>query len=334
MKTSPFRKFLVYKILISVLLLLVLLSSCRQYMEKDEAMSHLKAFDNEIVGLLKNLFETKSYRSLDYITSIPDAPIPYIFHKSESPGAAFMYDFKNVKGIYNLDTISNTFIKTAVSDSVIINYYSPELNNAKTQLIIAQFKEEPTNSAFLFPTEIDMVLLIEDKTVMNIDHIAEIEYGIPTKLDFIGAFDNYKIKSSINTKLRKKRGRLKFETYIFNSKENVFSWVLRAGLGFEENISYNLRKVRMDVSMFPVKINIRVNNHKIPSITNDYVTEFNKNSNIRIHSAIKNKIVGRVELRTKEHSDKLDYAVRFKDDSYVYIEDLLISARNILNIKL
>ncbi len=320
--------------IVIVIFSLFVFGACKQQMEKDEAESHLRAFDHEIVRMTSDIMQTSSYATLEYLSEIPNAPIPYMFGGEGTEEGFSSYCFENAKGIYSIDTINNIFLKTGASDSVIINFHHPELNNAKAKFILAKFKEEPSNSAFLFPTEIDMVMDVANKTVMSITHKATIEYGIPTELDFNGLFDNYNIMSTINTRLRRNSGRLQFQTRVLRSGEEIFDWKLLARLGFEEGVTYRLNRVKSEVGMFPVHLRVLVNNNKIPLKTNDYVTAFNENSTITIRSTTKNQIVGQVELRTRENSDKLDYIVRFKDDSYLFIEDLLISARNILNIKL
>ncbi len=322
-----------FPLIVIVVFLLLVLGACQQQMEKDEAESHLRAFDNELVRMTQNISKTTSLATLDFLSGKANVPLPYMFGNEESDESSQAYHFESFRGIYRLDTIKNTFIKTAMSDSIIIYFHNPVLNHVKTKLILAQFKEEPSNSAFQFPTEIDMIMEAGERTIMRIDHNATIEYGIPTELDFYGLFDNYEIKSAISTRLRRTSGRLRLETNVLRDGEQIFDWLLRAGLGFEEGVTYRLRRVRMDVGIFPARFRVRVNNHEIPLKTNDYVADFNENSTITIHSTTKNQLVGHVELYSRENSDKLDYIVRFEDDSYLFLEDFLITARSILNIR-
>lgn len=322
-----------FPLIVIVVFSLFFFGACKQQMEKDEAESHLRAFDNELVRIIQNIGKTTSLATLDFLSGTANSPLPYMFGNEESDESPQEFHFESVRGIYRLDTISNTFIKTAKSDSIIIYFRNPVLNHVKTKLTLAQFKEEPSNSAFQFPTEIDLVMEAGDRTIMRIGHNATIEYGIPTEMDFNGLFDNYEIKSAISTRLRRTSGRLQFETHVFRNGEQIFDWLLHAGLGFEEGITYRLRRVKMEVGIFPARYRVQVNNHEIPLRTNDYIAEFNESSAITIHSTTKNQLVGQVELYARENSDKLDYIVRFKDGSYLFMEDFLITARSILNIR-
>ncbi len=322
-----------FPLIVMLVFSLFFFGACKQQMEKDEAESHLRAFDYELVRMTQNIRKTTSLATLEFLSGTANPPLPYMFGNEKGDESSQEFHFESVRGIYRLDTISNTFIKTAKSDSIIIYFHNPVLNHVKTKLTLAQFKEEPSNSAFQFPTEIDMVMEASERTIMRIDHNATIEYGIPAEMNFYGLFDNYEIKSAISTRLRRTSGRLRLETHVFRNGEQIFDWLFHAGLGFEEGVTYRLRKVRMDVGIFPARFRVRVNNHDIPLRTNDYISEFNESSTITIHSTTKNQLVGHVELHARENSDKLDYIVRFNGGSYLFLEDFLITARSILNIR-
>ena len=329
------------KIFIIIIISALLTSSCINEMEKDKAMSHLKAFDNELVRLIRDIQRTEAFSSFSMISSINKAPLPFVKDEDRIiPGVAYSYDFDYLKGIYELDTLNMVFEKTGNSDSVIVYFKNPSLNNASVKLIIADYEEKPTSSAFFMPSEIDMKMFIDNIEVMSIKHHADVQYGYPFELSFYGYFNGYIITSELNTSLRRKTALANWNLSVFNNEERIANWKLNAVLNheavvyFEEDYAvYNIKKLSMLYEMYPIKIDVEVNNEAIPVFTNDYVSEFNKHSNIRVFSFNTGKKIGDVKLLTKERSDKLDYVIYFKDGSYLYIEDLLLSARRILNIK-
>lgn len=331
MKQWPLNKTFLVTI---VILSFFVFGACRQQMGKEEAVSHLVAFDNEVVRMTQGILESPSRLVLEHLSGMANNPLPCFFGNGECGKSSTAYHLESFKGTYRLDTITNMFIKTAASDSVIIHFHNPWMNHAETTITLAKYKEEPLSGAFQFPTQVDLLMEVGDRTVMRIDHKATLMQGIPTEIDFYGLFDHYEVRSTISTRLRRINGRLRFTTYVQRNGEEIFELVLRAGLTFKEGLTYRLNRVRIDMEMSPIRLNAMVNNHKIPLRTNDYLAAFNENSKIRIHSVPNNQLLGHVELRERENSDKLDYSILFKDGSYLFMEDFLVSVRSFLNIKL
>jgi hypothetical protein len=284
--------------------------------------------------LSDKVFETRSYLALKKIKSISNAPVPIIRHESEFEGAPPTFDFVSQKGIYYHDTILNIFIKEQESDSIIIFYNDAVNANAIVQLIIAEYTEDETSSSFLFPTRINSVMYIGKREAMKIDHKAKVEHGMPVDIYFNASFDDYTIITKLNTKLRKKTGKLNTSFEIFRNDDKLLSWIVNADLAFAESTSYYINKIFMKFELYPIVIDVKVNNKLISKNSSDYVSEFNKHSKIRIFSGNNGQKIGDLRLKAKDGSDKLDFVVYYKDGSYAYIDELLLSAKRIMNIKL
>lgn len=321
-------------IILSVVLLNICIYSCTGVMDKQQAESHLKAFDNELIRLVDKIFETRSYLALEKIKSISSAPVPIIKHESEIDGSPPAFDFMSQKGIYYHDTILNIFAKEQESDSIILFYNDVVNTNAIVQLIIAEYTEDATSSSFLFPTRINAVMYIGKREAMKVDHKAKVEHGMPIDIDFNASFDDYKIIAKLNTKLRKKTGKLNTSFEIFRNDDILLSWIVNADLAFAESTSYYINKISMKFELYPIVIDVKVNNKLISKNSSDYVSEFNKHSNIKIFSGNNGRKIGDLRLKSKDGSDKLDFVVYYKDGSYAYIDELLLSAKRIMNIKL
>lgn len=319
---------------LSAIFLLVSILSCTRQMERKEAEVHLKAFDNELIRLSDKLTSTLSYRILKEISAIENVPLPLIKHEQERPGAPDRFNFKDYVGIYKYDSINNIFYKHSHSDSIIIKYTYIDNKNSNVELVLSDYDEKKTSSSYVIPTTLYFKMTIDGKSIMGIEHIAEVEHGMPTFMDFRAFFDDYKITTKMTTKLRKTKGYLDQDITIGHKTDNIFEANVNAVLGFQDSVSYYVKSITKQVEMYPISINAIVNNEDINLKTNNYVEEFNKNSNITIFSTTNNKKVGEVKLKTKPGSDKLDYVVYFKDGSFVFIDEMLFSAERILNFKL
>ncbi len=303
-------------------------------MDAREAEVYLKAFDNEIIRLADKLSHTQSYKALKKISEIDSAPVPILKHEAANSGLPDEFLFNNLRGIYTHDTINNKFIKQSQSDSIIIYYKYNDKQDIDVSLIIADYREEITSSSFMFPTIIEAKMLINGNKRMEISHSGSVEYGMPVDMDFAAYFDEYKIGSIIKTKLSQKSAVVRKNTFIEKNSEPIFSWNLQSILSFDESVSFYIKTLSMQCKMYPIYISARVNNDNISPNTNNYPEEFNKNSKITVYSSTDNRKIGEVRLKTKEGSDKLDYALYYNDGSFVYIDELLLSADRILNIKI
>lgn len=321
-------------LIFSLVLLTIGIYSCTGFLEKPQSESQLRAFDNELIRLSDKILETRSYLALKKIKSINNAPVPIIKHESEFDGVPPAFNFEVLKGIYYHDTIFNIFVKKQESDSIIVFYNDAVNPNATVKLIIAEYTEDETSSSFLFPTRLNSVMYIGNREAMKVDHKAKVEHGMPVDIDFNASFDNYNIIANLKTKLRKKTGKLDANFEILRNDEILLNWIVDADLAFAESTTYFINKISMKFELYPIIIDVRVNNKLISKSSNDYVADFNKYSNIRIFSGNSGQKIGDVKLKAKDGSDKLNFVVYYKDGSFVYIDELLLSAKRIMNIKL
>ncbi|MBS4012354.1 MAG: hypothetical protein KGZ97_01160 [Bacteroidetes bacterium] len=320
-------------ILIASSTLGLFLFSCTNQMDKDEALSHLKAFDNEIIRLHDKLVETRPYLALKKLKTINNIPLPFFLTNQSEITDTIEYNFTENKGIFEHNVECNMFEKKADSDSLVLLFKDAVNRNADVRLIVTEYDAKSTASNFNIPTSLKAEMYIGNQQAMEINHYAEVNYGMPLKIDFKGKFDEYNISIQMSTKLRKKSGKLQCEILISGSSGIILTWNVDANLGFEDDASYYINKLLMKVELFPVIIDINVYNKGIGRHSVDYVSDFNKNSRIKIYSKTDGRTIGIVKLKTRPGSDKLDFVVYYKDGSYEYIDDFIISIRRIMSIK-
>ncbi len=327
-----FNHFIFILIVSSTFVLFLL--SCTNQMDKHEASSHLKAFDNEIIRLHDKLVETRPYLALRKLQTINKIPLPFLLTSDSEITDTVEYNFNEHKGIFEHNVENNEFEKKADSDSLVLVFKDAVNRNADVRLIVVEYDAKSTSSNFNIPTSLQAVMYIGSKQAMEINHYAEVNYGMPLAIDFKAKFDEYDISINMSTKLRKKSGKLKCEILISGSSGQILTWNVDANLGFEDEVSYYINKLLMKVELFPLIIDINVYNKGIGRNSFDYVSDFNKNSRIKIYSKSDGKTVGIVKLKTRPKSDKLDFVVYYKDGSYEYVDDFLISIRRIMSIKI
>jgi hypothetical protein len=318
---------------------LVLLNSCRQALSKDEAETHLRAFDNEIITLSKGLERSRTFTILKEILAIENVPVPFYAHKNSGQASTSSatgiqrFDFHEHKGVYELDTISKLFFRTGISDSIIIHYGWKEDNFVPVRLIIAKYTEEASSSSLMFPTSFTAAMYVGEFLAVSIEHEARLEHQLPVEAKMRVELENYSFAMDLNTRLRKDHGKLKMAVNISKDSKELANWKFKSKISMTGEGTFFFRSINSQFAMFPVQIDADINNDAIDGNTFDYIEEFNKHSRIVASRMRDGRSLGEIKLRTREASDKLDYAFYYSDGSYLYIEDLLFSAKHLLNIK-
>lgn len=312
---------------------LVILNACHKPLSKDEAETNLRAFDNEIITLSKGLERSRSFTTLKEILAVENVPVPFYAHKSISQGGVQRFDFNEHKGVYTLDTISMLFIRTGTSDSIIINYRRKQDNFLPVRLIIAKYTEEASSSSLMLPTRFMAEMYVGEVLTLSIDHQAKLSHQLPVEAHLKIELENYRLLMDLNTRLRKDHGNLKLDVKVSKNSRELTNLKVKSKISMTEQGTFFFRSIHSQFAMFPIRIEAQVDNDAIDGNTVDYIGEFNQHSRIVASRMREGRMLGEIKLRTREASDKLDYAFFYSDGSYVYIEDLLFSAKHLLNIK-
>lgn len=319
--------------LLLIAAVLVFLNACYKPLSKDEAETHLRAFDNEIITLAKGLERSRTFTILKEMLAVENVPVPFYAHKSISQGGIQRFDFNEHKGVYALDTISMLFIRTGTSDSIIINYGWKQDNFLPVRLIIAKYTEEAGSSNLMFPTSFTAAMYVGEFLAVSLVHEARLEHQLPVEAKLKLKLENYMLLMDMNTRLRKDHGKLKMAVKISKDSKELMNCKVKSKVSMTEQGTFFFRSINTQFAMFPVRIDADIDNDAIDENTVDYIGEFNQHSRMVASRMRDGRMLGEIKLRTREAGDKLDYAFYYSDGSYIYIEDLLFSAKHLLNIK-
>jgi len=320
-------------ILLLLLLATLFLPSCRQPLEKDEAEKHIRAFDNEMLSLLRQLQRSGSFKVLKEILAVENLPLPFIGHQRPDTGALRRFDFEKHKGFYEYDSISAVFFRKADSDSIILKYHSSEWPGIPVRLVVSAYNEEAGSSSLMFPLKLKAGLFFGARQTVNISYVAKLEHQLPVEAQLRVSLENFNFSIDFLNQLRRDHGRVSIKSIVARDGEELMLWKTRSKVGISDDGTFFLRSLKTRVMMFPVKISVNVDNDAIDPYAIDFVGEFNKHSRISAFRKSDSRKIADIMLRPKEGSDKIDYAFHYSDGSYVFVEDLMFTAREILNIK-
>ena len=332
----PYRKILSLQSFSFVFFFLLMLSfltgSCRKEVSRQEAESMLKAMDSEVIRLARQIQKTRTYEAMESLVENTNIPIPYFAHHSVAEGGARVFSFDQAKGVYRIDH-QGLLNRISDSDSLIIWFYDSSFDGEEIKFVIAEYLEEPSSSSLMFPTKIKAWLEVLGMRVMNMDHQARLDHQLPVEARTTIQMENYQFDANLNTKLRRKYGNLSLTMAV--SKDGIILSELhkKARLGLIEPGAFYYKRLQMAFSIFPVKIDVSVRNDAISRDASTYIEEFNRHSRMLIYRQNGKGKLGEINLRTREGSDKLDYAFYFNDGYYLYIDEMLLSAKSIMSVK-
>lgn len=312
---------------------LLMLFSCKPQLDKEEAERHLRAFDNELISLIRSLQQTPSVGVLREMFQKEGLPFPGLSRQSGTAAEPTPFSFEAHKGIYTLDSLSDTFIRKKAADAVIMLYTKTAELNQEVSLIISRYREETGNSNLLLPVELEVSMYINDRLSLRIVHDAKLEQGFPVEGRTTVKLDNYRLEATLGTQLRRRHANAHIEINAWRGVKKALSWHTRSKVGINPPGALYLKKSKIDFEMFPVQIRAKVNHEAVKPETHDFIEAYNKNSRIAVFRTRDGRKLGDIHLKAHESSDKLDYAFYFGDGSFVYVEELLLSANEILNLK-
>ncbi len=323
-----------YALYLLLLPLVFHFSACKKHVPESEATIILKAFDNEFINFANQIQNKRTYKSLISLASAENVPLPFFASISDEPGGLSYFNLQDRKGVYQIDPVRNEAIQTGLSDSIIIHFRDSSIIDLPVKFIIAEYSEEPSSSKLMFPVRLNAAMYIGGKRVLSIDHTAIVEHTFPVELNLYMTLENYSLETQLSTRLRKRHANLSIKSIVLKDESVYVQWTTNAKLGYSEPGAFYFKRLNMNYSMFPVIFDIKVNNNAISRNAASYIDEFTKHSKMFAYTKKDKRKLGEINLKCREGSDKLDYAIFFNNGSYVYIDDLLLSAREILSVKL
>ena len=340
-KTNSEYQFMSYfKIMKYIFFILLLITTfyftigCSEKMNAKNAEKQLKAFDSELILLAKQFARSTAYQAMQQLYSYKNLPVPYRFNANNGAQSIHTFDFEKQKGIYKLDTSTNEFNRYRASDSIVIIFPFKSSHDSLARFVISQYSESLSAWETMMPTYANISLEIKGKKEIQLLINGKMEHHVP--VDYLASVQFEKIKAdlSIRTKPGKHKSRMQTDLTVFSNNKQKASIKTSSLIKVLSNGTMLFDKVKFETTIFPLHISGFVNYGAIKHEKNSFVTEFNSNSKISIHETQQNKKVGSVILSERPMHDKINIAVVYNDGSTIFLEDLLLSIREIMNIKL
>lgn len=311
-----------------------LLGSCKKHLPPEEARTYLRAMDSELLQLGQRMASARGLKELSHLSNIKGAPLPFIFRGSDSLVANMEeFNYQLLKGIYRWDSIDKQLKKTAASDSIVVFFPSNDQPIETFRFILSEWKEATSAFGTKLPEKISASISNDHRTIWEIELAMQMREGLPVKLLATSNFQAFSITASLKTKLRKRNSTATFQLQVNESEKKMINFQVITEVNLHTNNSLSFGRKTIEARVFPVKMIYRASDGLHTLRPTEFVDDFNQTHSIRLLTTNYNRI-GTVELRNIHGSDKLNPIVLYQDGSDDSMEELLLSARKILNLKI
>lgn len=323
-----------YLILLLLIATFISTISCNKKMDANNAEKQMKAFDSEMILLAKQLSNSTAYHALQQLYSYKNLPVPYRFNANNGAQSIHTFDFEKQKGIYRLNTSNNEFYRYSYADSIIIIFPYISEHDSLAQFIISQYNESLSAWETMLPTTANISLDIKSKKYMRLQIDGIMEHQVP--VDYFASVQFEKIKATFNLNIKpgKQKSRMKTQLFILNNEKQKASIKTTSIIKVLNEGSMFFDKFKIELSIFPLNVKGFINYGLIKPENNSFFTEFNSNSKINILETQHNKKVGSIIISERPKNDKINFVLVYNDGTSVFLEDMLLSIREIMNIKL
>jgi hypothetical protein len=313
---------------------ILLLASCKKNLPPEEARTYLRAMDSELLQLGQRMASARGLNELSHLSNIKGAPLPFIFRGSDSLITNMEeFNYQILKGIYRWDNIDQQLKKTAASDSIIVFFPSNSQPIETFRFILSEWKEATSVFGTKLPEKISASISNDHRTIWEIELDMQMREGLPVKLLATSNFQAFSITASLKTKLRKRNSTATFQLQVNELEKKMINFQIITEVNLHSSNRLSFGRKTIEARVFPVKMIYRASDGLHTLRPSHFVDDFNQAHSIRLLTTNYNRI-GNVELRNIHGSDKLNPIVLYQDGSEDSMEELLLSARKILNLKI
>ena len=303
-------------------------------MSKEEAVKYLRAADNEVIQIGKQISATLAFESMMALVGYDKSPIPSVFsNRANKNNQDQQYIFADHLGIYRFNQPTGEFLKISPSDSVIVMFPYKSPYDSLATFILANYEEEPSLLQTVMPTLIDAKMSINGINVMAIMYRGEMNHGIPVRGEMETTMGRFFLNFSQKTRLSKDHGKMKAVLTISTEAKDVLEVNINAEILLSNSGELTFNEITTRCNIFPVEILAKIEYGRIDPWSGNFINEFNHYSSVEVFSREKHQKIGDILLSERENSDKLNLMIRYKDGSLEYLEDLLLFVNGIFNVK-
>lgn len=293
----------------------------------------MKAFDSEMITLTKHIAGTHGFKALEQLVEIKNKPIPYQLTNQLDSSNDSAFDFSKKKGIYYYDESKNEMIWQHHADSIVLVYPYQSGSDSVAKFVIAHYAEAISAWGVMVPVSVDLFLEAGGRKLVTFKSEGRLEHQVPVEYHTAVKFEGFSFIFNMKTRLSKKKSRIVANLNVHKGTKPLMSIQSKLMVSITDQQQLLFDKIEFTGEVFPVKVEGTVNYGKISPATTFFADDFNKHADIKVFSGQK-KTLGQIELRERKMNDRLGFVLVYTDQSTAFLDEMLLSFREIMNTKL
>lgn len=290
--------------------------------------------DSELIQITNKVRSTDAFKGLIALDKITNLPLPFrIMVSNDSLAIPVDFDFNLHKGCYRVSKKTGIAYLERISDSLIVHFPLQTQFDTMAVFIVAAFEESQTELQIMLPVRLNAILMAQDKKLMTIDFEATIEHGFPSKMDLNMLFGQFSLEGKMRTKFRKKASNVSINLNLSEDKKSLFKSRIFSDVEISNQQKLVFNKKRMDFEIFPVQLQFSSSLDFSAISATNFINDFNQQSTFKVKSN-RGNLIGDIFLRDVSKKDRINLFIRFNDGSEEELEELIMTVKRILNMKM
>ncbi|HAX95842.1 MAG TPA: hypothetical protein DCY35_04875 [Prolixibacteraceae bacterium] len=314
-----------------IILTFLNLAGCTHSFDKPEAIRSLKVLNSDLSQFFLETNELPEMEVFRILWSDSTAPLPFPNEKFIFSKPYLEYDFQNSKGHYRQDSIKKQFIRTGDNESVVIEVSSSRLDNCRFEL--QSYETMKISSRPSFPIKARAILFADSLQILNIEHEAAVADELPLFIRTSIEGTQYRLNATFDRIREGNRGSINAKSSIISGSQNIVDLEFDSKIGYS-SMGYYFEKINFNITLFHHLIIARIDYDHIDPTSSDYISSFNKNSEIEIFERPYRKKVGNIRLGTTNNGELIDYFIEFRNGDTAPLAEYIPGLQKILNLKL
>jgi hypothetical protein len=188
--------------LVSLSQILTHISCQRNEYSKEEAIRSLKVLNGDVSGFLTKAGEMEELAALRFLWDHDSLPLPFPAEKYVSDHPWKPCDFQTSKGVYNLDSVQQIFLRKEESPEVRLLFSGPEI--PKGEFILHDYQAADISSRPGFPLTMEAQLNLKGEKRMTISHSALVSDDLPEEINSLFKTEDSGISFTLRRTRKKK----------------------------------------------------------------------------------------------------------------------------------
>ncbi len=304
----------------------------RNSLAPDDSIKDIKALNSDLANLSSAVKEHPAFTALDFLVNEVSSPLSYLHGMPARFVKDSLPDLNYWKGSYTWNSDSLKFLRTDITDNIIIDFPLRKKEKNDTYLFLNAYKTSPALKLKCFPTEIEASLDYHDKPIMDLSYSAIVEEYWPSKIQMELTGKDFKGEARIERTRKGNEGTIDLRISVSANDYTFLHGSVLYEIGYN-NDQFFARMIKPDLTIFDVDIKGYLDYGKVDPTSQDYVKSFNDNCYIAFYDSGSGKKIGDFGLGMDKTGQLLEWVLYLSDGSEASLYENILVFKKFMDYK-